>query len=205
MTNGAFVVLEGGDGTGKSTQARLLAERFRETGRDVVTTFEPGATPLGAAIRGIVLGTADHLEPHAEALLIAADRAQHVAAVVRPALARGAVVVSDRFVPSSLAYQGRARGLGVDAIRQLNQWATGGLEPDIVIVLDADATEVAARRPLPLDRLEREGAEFHEAVRAAYVDLARELGWTVVAANGDIEAVAERVWKVAATAVGTPR
>jgi len=205
VTHGMFIVLEGADGTGKSTQAALLADRLRDNGCEVVTTFEPGATPLGSAIRGIVLGTSDHLDAHAEALLIAADRAQHVAEVVRPALARGAVVVSDRYVPSSLAYQGRGRGLGIDEVRRVNAWATGDLEPDLVIVLDVDANEVATRRPLPLDRLEREGAAFHDAVRAAYVELAREFGWTIVTAAGDVHDVAQRVWAVAEPIVGARR
>ena len=132
---GLFVVLEGGDGCGKSTQVVRLAERFRDEGREVVTTREPGATPAGAAIRAVVLGDGP-LDARAEALLIAADRAEHAARVVRPALERGAVVVSDRYVPSSLAYQGVARGLGVEEIERLSAWATGDLRPDLVVVLD---------------------------------------------------------------------
>src|ERR671911_261127 len=126
---GAFVVLEGGDASGKSTQARLLADRLRSAGREVVETFEPGATEAGAAIRALLLDGDGPVDPTAEALLLAADRAQEVADVIRPALARGADVVSDRFVPSSLAYQGVGRGLGVERIEKLNRWATGGLEP----------------------------------------------------------------------------
>src|SRR5438067_5631560 len=133
----AFIVLEGGDGAGKSTQAGILVARLRDRGREVVATREPGATKAGATIRALVLGGGD-LDPRAEALLIAADRAEHVAEVIRPALGRGAVVVSDRYVPSSLAYQGVGRGLGVDEVARLSAWATGGLEPDLVIVFDVD-------------------------------------------------------------------
>jgi dTMP kinase len=134
-TNGVFVVLEGGDGSGKSTQATRLVARLRAAGREVVATREPGATELGAAIRSLVLGGGD-MDSRTEALLIAADRAEHVAQVIRPALERGTVVVSDRFVPSSLAYQGVARALGVDDIARLSEWATGGLQPDLVVLLD---------------------------------------------------------------------
>ncbi|HEV3365484.1 MAG TPA: dTMP kinase, partial [Acidimicrobiia bacterium] len=161
-TSGVFIVLEGGDGCGKSTQARLLVARLREVGREVVATREPGATEAGAAIRLLVLG-GDHLDPHAEALLIAADRAVHVAEVIRPALERGAVVVSDRYIPSSLAYQGVARGLGVEEIARLSEWATGGLAPDLVIVFDVPAADAAARRADPEDRMEREPDSFRTA------------------------------------------
>jgi len=201
---GVFVVLEGADGSGKSTQARMLVERLRDEApeREILATFEPGATPLGAAIRGIVLGTHDQLDPHAEALLIAADRAQHVATVVRPALDRGAIVVSDRFVPSSIAYQGRGRGLGVDAVVAVNRWATAELEADVVVVLDTPAGELTARRPVALDRVERAGDEFHAAVRAAYVDLASSMQWTVVDGGGDVDVVADRVWRAVAPVIG---
>jgi dTMP kinase len=198
---GVLVVLEGADGSGKSTQATLLVERLRAKGCDVVQTFEPGATPVGAAIRGIVLGTPSVLDARAEALLIAADRAQHVAEVVAPALQRGAVVVSDRFVPSSLAYQGRARGLGVEHIEALNEWAAGGVVPDVVVVLDIGPEELDARRPRPSDRLEREGAGFQDAVRAAYVELAADRGWLVVDGRGAVDEVAARVWDAVAAVV----
>ena len=120
---GRFVVLEGGDGSGKSTQSRRLAAWLREQGVEVVETFEPGATDAGAAIRELLLHRPDPIDPVAEALLMAADRAQHVATVIRPALARGAWVMSDRFLPSSLVYQGVVRGLGVDAVAELNRMA----------------------------------------------------------------------------------
>lgn len=192
-TKGVFVVLEGGDGSGKSTQQVLLVDRLRSAGRDVVATREPGATEVGAAIRSLVLGGGD-VDPRTEALLIAADRAEHVAEVIRPALERGAVVVSDRHVPSSLAYQGVARGLGVDEIAGLSAWATGGLTPDLVMVLDVPAAEAAGRRAGPEDRMEREGSEFRALVNKAYRDLADQYGWAVVDGTQPVDAVAERIW-----------
>lgn len=197
MTAGRFIVLEGADGVGKSTQALRLAQRLREEGRQVVTTFEPGATPVGSRIRELVLG--EPLDPRAEALLIAADRAQHVAEVVRPALQRGIDVVSDRFVPSSLAYQGVARGLGVEEIWELSDWATGGLEPDLVIVLDAHEDVVRTRRAGPEDRLEREGSAFHNRVFGAYRELAEHHGWVLVDASRSPDDVAESVWEAASS------
>jgi dTMP kinase len=193
----SFVVLEGGDAVGKSTQLARLASRVAaETGREVVRTFEPGATPLGAAVRGLFLGgTAGRLHPRTEALLIAADRAEHVASVVRPALARGAVVLSDRYVPSSLAYQAFGSGLDVDEVASLSAWATDDLAPDAVVVLDAPAGVVAARRAGETpDRIESEDDAFHERVRAAYRELAGRFGWTLVEASGTVDAVAELVW-----------
>jgi dTMP kinase len=188
-----FVVLEGGDGCGKSTQARQLVDRLRQSGREVVATREPGGTETGATIRRLVLG-GGAVDPRTEALLIAADRAEHVAEVIRPALARGAVVVSDRYVPSSLAYQGVARGLGVDEVLQLSEWATGGLAPDLVIVLDVPAADAAARRAGPEDRMEREPDSFRVAVNQAYRDLAVRFGWTVVDGSAPVDQVAEKIW-----------
>ena len=190
----AFIVLEGGDGCGKSTQAGILVARLRELGREVVATREPGATEAGAAIRALVLGGGD-LDPRAEALLIAADRAEHVARVIRPALERGAVVVSDRYVPSSLAYQGVARGLGVEAVARLSEWATGGLVPDLVVVLDVDPPAAAGRRAGPQDRIEREPDEFRALVLQAYRDLAGRFGWTLLDGTAPVDVVAEQIWK----------
>jgi|SRR5688572_23698110 len=192
-TSGVFVVLEGGDGSGKSTQARLLVSRLRDLGREVVATREPGATEAGAAIRALVLGGGE-LDPRAEALLIAADRAEHVAEVIRPALDRGAVVVSDRYIPSSLAYQGVARGLGVDEIARLSDWATDGLQPDIVVVLDVPPGDAERRRAAPQDRMEREPAEFRARVNQAYRDLADRFGWVVVDGTASVEKVADSLW-----------
>jgi dTMP kinase len=191
-----FIVLEGGDASGKSTQARLLVDRLRALGRDVVPSFEPGATEVGAAIRALLLEGARPVDPVTEALLLAADRAQEAAEIIRPALTRGADVVSDRFVPSSLAYQGVGRGLGVEKVETLNRWATGGLEPDLVVVLDVDDAVAASRRAGPGDRLERAGAEFHAAVRDAYRALAADRGWVLIDGSADVEVVADRVWGV---------
>ena len=154
---GRFVVLEGGDGSGKSTQMPRLADWLRGRGIEVVVTREPGGTPLGQTLRALVLEGEDSIDPRTEALLMAADRAQHVAEVIRPALASGAWVLSDRHVPSSLVYQGVVRELGVEAIEEVNAWATGGLVPDLVIVLDVSEDVAATRRPGTPDRLEREG------------------------------------------------
>ncbi|WP_436524592.1 dTMP kinase [Actinoplanes sp. HUAS TT8] len=176
VRSGLFVVFEGGEGAGKSTQLGLLADTLRAEGQDVVVTREPGATPLGGRIRGLVL---DHSEdgpsPRAEALLYAADRAHHVATVVRPALARGAVVISDRYVDSSLAYQGAGRTLPVQEISWLSSWATGGLKPDLVVLLDVDPAvglDRVGARGAGADRLESESRAFHERVRYAFLDLA---------------------------------
>lgn len=202
MTSGRFVVIEGGEATGKSTQVLRLAERLRASGAEVVETFEPGATGLGRELRELLLHGRSALDPRAEALLLTADRAQHLADVVRPALARGAVVVSDRYTPSTLAYQGVARGLGVEAVAALDRWATGGVEPDVVVVLDVPAEEAARRRRAPPDRLEREGRGFHDAVRAAYRDLAADRGWVEVDGTGDPDEVADRVWAVVGERLG---
>jgi dTMP kinase len=199
-----FVVLEGGDATGKSTQVARLAARLRGAGHEVVETFEPGATALGKRLRELLLEGDAPVDPTAEALMMAADRAEHVAEVVRPALQRGAWVVSDRFVPSSLAYQGVGRGLGVAEVEQLNELASAGLVPDLVVVLDLspDAARerllAARRRPDGdgRDRLEREDDAFALAVHEAYRDLARSRGWTLVDAAGAVDDVEVAVWEV---------
>jgi dTMP kinase len=171
---GLFVAFEGGEGAGKSTQVEALAAALRGKGRDVVVNREQGATDVGARIRRMVLDHDTPASPRAEALLYAADRAHHVATVVRPALARGAVVVSDRYVDSSLAYQGAGRTLPVDEVSWLSSWATGGLKPDLVVLLDVDPSvgldRVEARGTA--DRLEAESVSFHERVRYAFLDLA---------------------------------
>jgi dTMP kinase len=191
---GKFVVLEGGDASGKSTQAARLAARLRSS-HEVVETFEPGATPAGARIRALVLDGNEPLSARAEALLMAADRAQHVDDVVRPALARGAWVVSDRYVPSTLAYQGVGRALGVEELARISAWAAENLEPDLVVVLDV-SDEVAAARRAAGDRMEREAEAFHDRVRDAYRRLAASRGWVLVDGSGDVDAVAAKVWAV---------
>ncbi len=172
---GLFVTFEGGDGAGKTTQAVLLEQWLRDGGRDVVRTREPGGTELGVLVRDIVLHHRGDIAPRAEALLYAADRAHHVETVVRPAIARGDVVIQDRYLDSSVAYQGAGRVLDADDVRSLSLWATGGLLPDVTVLLDLDPT--VARRRLdaddkPFDRLEAEKSEFHERVRAAFLALA---------------------------------
>lgn len=162
---------EGGDGAGKSTQVRLLAEWFESRGREVVVTFEPGDTALGAELRRLVQHGED-LDPRTEALLYAADRAHHVATLVRPALARGAVVVSDRYLDSSVAYQGSGRELGAEEVERLSLWATQGLLPDLTVLLDIDPVAGAARITRSLDRIERAGDAFHRAVRDAFLERA---------------------------------
>jgi dTMP kinase len=187
------VVFEGGDGSGKSTQVAHLAAWLRARGFTVRETFEPGAGATGAVIRELLLHGPESVTPMAEALLMAADRAQHVATEIEPALARGEWVVCDRYVPSSLVYQGVVRGLGVERVGQLSEVATRGLDPDIVLVLDVADAVAAARQGADPDRLEREGEAFHAAVRHAYRDLAPRYGWVVIDAGGDIDDVAGRV------------
>ncbi|HTC68170.1 MAG TPA: dTMP kinase, partial [Acidothermaceae bacterium] len=176
VSTGLFVAFEGGEGAGKSTQSKLLAAWLVERGYDVVTTREPGATPIGRQLRHLLLDPSNgELSPRAEALLYAADRAQHVAAVIRPALARGAVVISDRYVDSSLAYQGVGRALSTGEIDRLSQFATSGLRPDVTVLLDVPVSEGLARtaeRDVAPDRLEAESTAFHERVRAAFRELA---------------------------------
>ncbi|HEY7274147.1 MAG TPA: dTMP kinase [Actinoplanes sp.] len=200
--HGVFVVFEGGEGAGKSTQVTLLADALRARARNVVVTREPGATDVGARIRGLVLDPDGSPSPRAEALLYAADRAHHVATVVRPALARGAVVISDRYVDSSLAYQGAGRTLPVQEISWLSSWATGGLKPDLVVLLDVDPGVGLRRvdsRGGGIDRLESESRSFHDRVRYAFLDLAaadpkRYLVLDAARPPEDIaEAVAKRV------------
>jgi dTMP kinase len=171
---GLLIAFEGGEGAGKTTQARLLAIWLREQGYDVIATHEPGATKVGMRLRALLLDTAHTgMSSRAETLMYAADRAEHVDTLVRPALERGAVVVTDRFVDSSLAYQGRGRNLPVAEIAGLNQWATGGLRPDLTILLDLPPMAGLVRRAPSADRLEAEPTEFHQRVREGFLALAR--------------------------------
>jgi len=171
---GRFIVFEGGEGAGKSTQARRIAEAIESRGYEVVVTFEPGATAIGQRLREVLLDRQNtHLDARTEALLYAADRAQHVTEVIRPALARGAVVISDRYIDSSVAYQAGGRGLPEHEVRRLSRWATSGLVPDLTILLDVDPADGLARTTGPGDRLEAETLQFHQRVRATFLDLAR--------------------------------
>lgn len=168
---GCFVSFEGGDGAGKSTQRDLLGDWLTGLGHEVVLTREPGGTALGQVLRDAVLHGED-VDPRTEALLYATDRAHHVHRLVRPALARGAVVVTDRYLDSSVAYQGAARALGDDEIRALSLWATQGLLPDLTVLLDLDPALGERRRTGAPDRLERESLEFHTRVREHFLALA---------------------------------
>ncbi|MEO3937820.1 dTMP kinase [Dermatophilaceae bacterium Soc4.6] len=172
---GFFLAFEGGDGAGKSTQVALLVAALRAAGRDVFVTRQPGGTPLGAALRELVLH-GEHVVPRAEALIYAADKAQHVDTLVRPALAEGRVVVTDRYVDSSVAYQGAGRDLGADDVTRLQRWAVDDLLPDLTVVLDVTPEVGRARRvgrgEAAPDRLEAEGDAFHAAVREHFLVLA---------------------------------
>lgn len=172
---GLWITLEGGDGVGKTTQAALLEEWLRGQGRTVVRTREPGGTEVGVLIRDIVLHHRGEVSDRAEALLYAADRAHHVATVVRPALDRGDVVIQDRYLDSSVAYQGAGRVLGRDEVRALSLWAADGLLPQLTVLLDLDPVRARERLDAddkPFDRLEAQAQHFHERVRAEFLALA---------------------------------
>ncbi|RPK62955.1 Thymidylate kinase [Streptomyces sp. ADI96-02] len=172
-TTGFFLVLEGGDGAGKSTQVEALADWIRGKGHEVVVTREPGATPIGKRLRSILLDVSSAgLSNRAEALLYAADRAEHVDSVVRPALERGAIVISDRYIDSSVAYQGAGRDLAPTEIARISRWATGGLVPHLTVLLDVDPRTARERFTEAPDRLESEPAEFHDRVRSGFLTLA---------------------------------
>jgi dTMP kinase len=191
-----FIAFEGADGAGKTTQARLLAAHLRALGREVVEVREPGGTQAGEHVRNLVLDRTARIGGRTEALLFAAARAQLVEDVIAPALARGATVIADRFVGSSLVYQGVVRGVGAEAVRAINDVGTGGLRPDATVLLAVTAEQAAERRdPGAADRIEREPIEFHRNVIAAYEDvLASGNGRLVrVDGTGDAETIAARV------------
>jgi len=218
--SGLFIAFEGGDGAGKSTQSRLLAEALRDRGMVVVQTREPGGTEIGEKLRSLVL---DHghgeIDARTEALMYAAARAAHVEQLIRPALSRGEAVITDRYIDSSVAYQGIGRGLGTREVRELNAWATDSLWPDFTVVLDVDPAEGRARRaPGGEDRLESEPDSFHAQVRDAYLDAAAAAPerYLVIDARQDVQVIAglilERVEQVLsahtaqdAVATGSPR
>ncbi|QCQ16703.1 dTMP kinase [Microbacterium sp. RG1] len=193
--SGLWITFEGGDGSGKTTQAGLLEQWLRESGRTVVRTREPGGTEVGVLVRDIVLHHRGEVAARAEALLYAADRAQHVETLVRPALARGEIVVQDRYLDSSVAYQGAGRVLDAGEIRQLSLWATGGALPDVTVLLDLDPASARSRLDAadkPFDRLEAEKDEFHTRVRAAFLDLAagEPQRFLVIDATAGVEEIA---------------
>lgn len=200
LAPGVFVVFEGGDGCGKSTQAKLLVNWLREnTSHEVIATREPGATTIGSKIRDLVLSPDNSIDPRAEAMLFAADRAQHVAEVVRPALERGAIVVSDRYMDSSIAYQGVGRPLDPADITVLSGWATHGLVPHLTIVLDVDERVSQARRDADPDRLndrmEQLPPDFHARVRQGFLARAAQAPerYFVLDANAPIDVLHEKI------------
>jgi len=194
---GLFITLEGGDGSGKSTQSARLTGWLTGVGRTVVVTREPGGTSLGLELRDIVLHRRGEIAPRAEALLYAADRAHHVATVVRPALERGEIVVQDRYIDSSVAYQGAGRVLDGTEVRDISLWATEGLLPDLTVLLDlpeSDGRERMATRT-KYDRLEAEAGEFHARVRAGYLALAEAEPdrFLVLDARDSIDTIADAI------------
>ncbi|MGH8960861.1 MAG: dTMP kinase [Jatrophihabitantaceae bacterium] len=207
-TGGVFVAFEGGEGSGKSTQVRMLADWLGESGHRVTVTHEPGATEVGTQIRRLVLHDSEPLTARAEALLFAADRAHHVDTVIRPALDAGWVVITDRYVDSSLAYQGVGRKLAIDDVRRVSRWATGGLDADLTVLLDLPAEAGLARMRArgAADKLEGESIQFHERVREAFRMLAEAdpRRYLVVDATQEPEQIAARV-RSAIDALLTPR
>lgn len=197
-SRGLWITVEGGDGSGKTTQSALLMAWLSTLDRAVLHTREPGGSEVGELIRNIVLHHRGHIAPRAEALLYAADRAHHVATVVRPALERGDIVLQDRYLDSSVAYQGAGRVLDAAEVRALSMWATEGALPDVTVLLDIDP--VAARERLdaadkPFDRLEAEKLEFHTRVREAYLALAaaEPERFVVVDAQQPVEEIAQQI------------
>jgi dTMP kinase len=207
-SRGLFITFEGPDGSGKSTQARMLAARLRDQGRQVLESVEPGGTPIGQQIRRILLDPANReLTPVAELLLMFAARAQNVEQWILPALAEGKVVISDRFTDSSVAYQGSGRGLGWETVLAVDHIACHGLVPDLTICVDID-TETGLSRALARGgadtRLEEQAIEFHRRAREAYHELARRepQRFRLIDGRGTLEAVAAEVWEQVAPLLG---
>ncbi|CAN5292855.1 hypothetical protein BH11ACT2_BH11ACT2_03670 [soil metagenome] len=194
---GLFITLEGGDGSGKSTQLRLLTEWLTDAGHTVVESREPGGTELGLELREIILHRRGYIAPRAEALIYAADRAHNIATKVRPALERGEIVIQDRYFDSSVAYQGAGRVLDPAQVRDLSLWATEGLVPDVTVLLDlptVDGRERLGART-KYDRLEAEQDDFHDRVRNAYLALAADEPerFLVIDATMPVEAIAASI------------
>lgn len=192
---GLFITFEGGDSCGKSTQIALTKQWLEECGVAPLLTREPGGTELGEKLRELIIHGPDDMDPHTEALLYSAQRAYHMETKVRPALHRGEVVLQDRYLDSSVAYQGAARALGVDEILQLNLWAVRGLLPDVTIFLDLDPEVAFARRTGEPDRLEREPNSFQDRVREQYYELSKTYSdrYRVIDASGGIESVQRQI------------
>jgi dTMP kinase len=196
---GLFIAFEGGDGAGKSTQAAELARTLEARGMIVLRTREPGGTPIGEKLRSLVLDHGHgHIDAHTEALIFAASRAAHAAQVIGPALSRGETVLTDRYIDSSVAYQGAGRSLGAEAVRNLNEWATSGLLPDLTVLLDVDPAVGRQRRTAgeaAEDRLESEADDFHARIREAFLNLAasRPERYLVLPAHLPVAELAARI------------
>jgi dTMP kinase len=191
-----FITFEGIDGVGKSTQLDLLEAWLIQQGKEVVRTLEPGGTELGQEIRHLLLHRKGDVAPRAEALLYAADRAHHVATKIRPALASGKVVLSDRYFDSSVAYQGAARELDVSQVREISLWAVGNLLPGLTILLDLTAEQAMSRRNktgVEPDRLEQEKVDFFERAREQYLELAKESRFLVIDANLSVDEIQQQI------------
>ncbi len=197
---GTFIAFEGPEGGGKTEQIQRLARRLRDEDREVVVTREPGGTRVGDEVRSILLGLGDYaILPETEVLLLAAGRAQHVREIIEPALERGAWVLCDRYVDSTYAYQGGGRELDLEPIREIQAYATGGLEPDVRVLLDLPVEAGLARRhadPDSVNRIDLDSIDFHRRVRSMYRRLAGQQpnGWVVVDAMEPIEAVERSIW-----------
>lgn len=207
---GVFIAFEGGDGAGKSTQAARLAAALESRGYTVLRTREPGGTPVGEKLRSLVL---DHgngeIDAHTEALIFAASRAAHATQVIRPALSRGEIVLTDRYIDSSVAYQGAGRNLGLEAVRSLNEWATSGLQPHLTVLLDVDPQLGRRRRTAGQaaeDRLESEADEFHTRIREAFLSLAagHPERYLVLPAHLPVDELAEQILARVDTLLAVP-
>jgi len=201
--SGTFITFEGIDGSGKSTQLRLLARYLEEANCEVVLTREPGGTPVGVRLRGALLDVHEEVDPLTELLVFAADRAQHVRRVLRPAIAAGKVVISDRYADATVAYQGAGRGFEPELIQEIVQLATGGLRPDLTLLFDLSVAESAVRTRRRVasknsDRLDSEDAAFHTRVRNAYLDLAKAEPerFRVIDARGSTQETQQQVMNI---------
>lgn len=199
---GKFITFEGIDGSGKSTQLRLLVDRLRFRGLDVLTTMEPGGTPLGRRLREAFLETEEVVAPMAELLLFAADRAQHVNFLIRPSVEAGKIVISDRYADATSAYQGAGRGFDIETVAKVIELATGGLKPDLTLYFDITIENAIRRTTVRNDeetkrnRMDAESAEFYTKVRNAYLEIARTEPdrFKIIDANGSVEEIQEQVF-----------